>query len=64
MARVRRAIAPKARFRARLENTLERALERAAGNKNVAARLLGISRRSLYYKLDEHGLLGAEASKS
>ena len=37
---------------------LERALERADGNKNVAARLLGISRRSLYYKLEEHGLLG------
>jgi two-component system response regulator AtoC len=35
---------------------LERALRSAAGNKNVAARLLGISRRSLYYKLEEHGL--------
>jgi len=36
---------------------LERALKSSAGNKNVAARLLGISRRSLYYKLEEHGLL-------
>ncbi len=36
---------------------LERALDNAAGNKNVAARLLGISRRSLYYKLKEHGLI-------
>jgi two-component system response regulator AtoC len=35
---------------------LERALKSASGNKNVAARLLGISRRSLYYKLEEHGL--------
>jgi two-component system response regulator AtoC len=35
---------------------LERALKSASGNKNLAARLLGISRRSLYYKLDEHGL--------
>jgi two-component system response regulator AtoC len=39
---------------------LERALGIANGNKNVAARLLGISRRSLYYKLDEHGLLKTE----
>ena len=39
---------------------LERALKSAAGNKNVAARLLGISRRSLYYKLEEHGLLREE----
>jgi two-component system response regulator AtoC len=36
---------------------LERAMKSANGNKNVAARLLGISRRSLYYKLEEHGLL-------
>jgi len=40
---------------------LERALKSAAGNKNVAARLLGISRRSLYYKLEEHGLGGSDA---
>jgi two-component system response regulator AtoC len=36
---------------------LERAMKNANGNKNVAARLLGISRRSLYYKLEEHGLV-------
>ncbi len=35
---------------------LEKALKSAQGNRNVAARLLGISRRSLYYKLQEHGL--------
>jgi two-component system, NtrC family, response regulator AtoC len=35
---------------------LEKALKSASGNRNVAARLLGISRRSLYYKLQEYGL--------
>jgi len=35
---------------------IERAMTSAAGDKNLAARLLGISRRSLYYKLEEHGL--------
>ena len=35
---------------------IERAMKSAGGNKNLAARLLGISRRSLYYKLEEHGL--------
>jgi two-component system response regulator AtoC len=35
---------------------IERAMTSAGGNKNLAARLLGISRRSLYYKLEEHGL--------
>jgi two-component system response regulator AtoC len=32
------------------------ALNRAGGNRTVAARILGLSRRGLYYKLDEHGL--------
>ena len=41
---------------------LERAMKSAAGNKNVAARLLGISRRSLYYKLEEHGIAGADGN--
>jgi two-component system response regulator AtoC len=37
---------------------LEKALKNADGNRTVAARILGISRRSLYYKLEEHGLGG------
>jgi two-component system response regulator AtoC len=32
------------------------ALERAGGNRTVAARILGISRRTLYNKLAEHGM--------
>lgn len=35
---------------------LEKALTRAAGNRTVAARILGVSRRTLYNKLEEHGL--------
>jgi two-component system response regulator AtoC len=35
---------------------LEKALRKAGGNRSIAARLLGISRRALYYKLGEHGL--------
>jgi two-component system response regulator AtoC len=40
---------------------LERALVASGGNKNRAARLLGISRRSLYYKLEEHALTTPDA---
>jgi transcriptional regulator with GAF, ATPase, and Fis domain len=35
---------------------LQRALQRAGGNRSVAARELGISRRALYRRLDELGL--------
>ena len=42
-------------------DTLERelilkALERAAGNKSQAARLLGLTRRTLYSRMERHGL--------
>lgn len=33
-----------------------RALERAQGNRSMAARLLGVSRRTLFYKIREHKL--------
>ena len=33
-----------------------RALERARGNKSQAARLLGLTRRTLYSRLERHGL--------
>ena len=41
--------------------TLERelilqALERAGGNKSAAARLLGLTRRTLYSRMEKHGL--------
>jgi len=35
---------------------LRAALERAGGNRLAAARILGISRRTLYYKLSAHGI--------
>ncbi len=36
---------------------LTTALQQAGNNRTVAARLLGVSRRTLYTKLEEHGLL-------
>jgi two-component system response regulator AtoC len=38
------------------KRALEKALKSSQGNRSVAARLLGISRRTLYNKLEEHGL--------
>jgi len=38
------------------KRALEKALKNARGNRSVAARLLGISRRTLYNKLEEHQL--------
>jgi DNA-binding NtrC family response regulator len=35
---------------------IEEALRKAKGNRSLAARMLGISRRTLYNKMDEHGL--------
>ena len=35
---------------------IEEALEKAAGNRSVAARILGVSRRTLYNKLEALGL--------
>ena len=35
---------------------IERALDRARGNRTQAARILGVSRRTLYNKLAEHGV--------
>jgi DNA-binding NtrC family response regulator len=38
------------------KHLLERALEKAGGNRAEAARLLGIARPQLYTKMDDHGL--------
>jgi len=38
-------------------SALQDALKESRNNRTVAARLLGVSRRTLYTKLEEHGLL-------
>lgn len=40
----------------------EGALERAAGNRTVAAEMLGLSRQSLYAKLGRYGLDGGPSA--
>jgi two-component system response regulator AtoC len=45
-----------ARVRETEKNALKNALEKAKGNRTLAARLLGVSRRTLYNKLEEHGV--------
>ena len=44
-------------MRAAEQRALERALRVAKDNRSLAARLLGVSRSTLYAKLEEHGLL-------
>ena len=41
-----------------------RALQHARGNKKVAARLLGVSRRALYRRLERLGLEGTIVRRS
>jgi two-component system, NtrC family, response regulator AtoC len=48
-----------AQRRAAEREALTRALQGAAGNRSLAARILGISRRTLYKKLNEHKLAGS-----
>jgi two-component system response regulator AtoC len=43
-------------LRAAEKRALVRALEHTRGNRTLAARLLGISRATLYNKLAEHGI--------
>jgi transcriptional regulator of acetoin/glycerol metabolism len=45
-----------ARRREAEKQALVQALVRAGGNRTLAARLLEVSRRTLYNKLREHGL--------
>jgi two-component system response regulator AtoC len=45
-----------ARVRDAEKDALKNALEKAKGNRTLAARLLGVSRRTLYNKLEEYGV--------
>ena len=47
---------PELPLRAVERDHITRTLSQAGGNKAVAARLLGISRRALYRQLERHGL--------
>ncbi len=49
-----------AQLRAAEKRAIEHALRVAEGNRTKAARLLGVSRQTLYNKLKEHGLAGHE----
>jgi two-component system NtrC family response regulator len=42
------------------ESLIKQALERAAGNRAAAARLLGLSYKAFLYRLEKHGLVDAE----
>jgi DNA-binding NtrC family response regulator len=44
------------------QSLLEQALDRAAGNKTAAARLLGLTRATLRYRLEKYGLLQPSAT--
>ncbi len=39
------------------KNVLQKVLRKAKGNKTMAAKILGIATRSLYYKLEKYGLM-------
>jgi len=42
---------------------ITQALQLTAGNRTAAARLLGLSRQSLYVKLARYGIEGADGSE-
>jgi two-component system NtrC family response regulator len=42
------------------KDLIVQAMDRSGGNKSAAARLLGLTRRTLGYRLEKHGLGNAE----
>ncbi|MFN8811431.1 MAG: helix-turn-helix domain-containing protein [Acidobacteriota bacterium] len=44
------------------QRLIERALEKAAGNQTSAARMLGVSRDRLRYRMKKYGLLDSNSS--